>query len=176
MTRSRCPKRSARREERSGADAAQARRTLHARRREEAVRGEALRAHNLLEDSQRSCLADGRSVNKFTVSDDDRVFTRASQILKECRGIEYSERGRRTPPRGGTTMQKEESRETPVPAEGVKTPQRPPQGRQPPSQPQTSHPRAEAQSKAHQGASYAAGARAKPQASKAGAMRQPAVP
>ena len=107
---------------------------------------------------------------------DDRVFTRASQILKVCRGIEYSERGRRTPPRGGTTMQKEESRETPVPAEGVKTPQRPPQGRQPPSQPQTSHPRAEAQSKAHQGASYAAGARAKPQASKAGAMRQPAVP
>ena len=63
-------------------------------------------------------------------------------------------------------------KETLVPAEGVKTPQRPPLGRQPPNQPQTSHPRAQAQSEAHQGASYAEVSRAKPQTSKAGAMRQ----
>ena len=48
----------------------------------------------------------------------------------------------------------------------MRTPQRPPLGRQPPKQPQTSHPRTQAQSKAHQGASCAEVSRAKPQTSK----------
>ena len=50
----------------------------------------------LLGFSRVSCKS--QLVNSFTslqdeFNDDDRVFTRASQILKACKGKEYSERG-----------------------------------------------------------------------------------
>ena len=60
-----------------------------------------------------------RSTKRETAND-DRVFTRALQVLKVCKGIEYSERGWQSTPQVRWTMQKAEWKETLVPAEGRK--------------------------------------------------------